>query len=87
MVKIRLTRMGRQHLPFFRIVAIDSKSRRDGAYIELLGTYEPFEGKVNLKEEQILKWLKNGAQPTNTVRNILSNAGIIKKFAESKSKK
>lgn len=84
MVKIRLTRMGRTHLPFYRIIAIDSRSRRDGRTIETLGTYEPFKRVVTLKEEEILKWLNNGAQPTNTVKNILSEAGIIKKFVESK---
>lgn len=84
MVKIRLTRMGRTHLPFYRIIAIDSRSRRDGKTIELLGTYEPFKGVATLKEEEILKWLNNGAQPTDTVRNILSNAGIIEKFTQSK---
>lgn len=85
MVKLRLTRMGRTHLPFYRIVAVDSKVRRDGAYIELLGTYEPFENKVNLKEEAIMKWLSVGAQPTDTVKNILREAKIWAKFAETKS--
>ena len=76
MVKIRLTRFGRTHLPFYRIVAMDSRTKRDGAYIEILGTYEPFDGKVVLKEELILKWLNNGAQPSDTVRSILSKNGI-----------
>lgn len=87
MVKIRLTRFGRTHLPFYRIVAVDSRVRRDGAYIEILGTYEPFDGVVNLKEESILKWLNNGAQPSDTVRNILSKNGIWKKFKDSKTPK
>lgn len=87
MVKIRLTRFGRTHLPFYRIVAMDSRTKRDGAYIEILGTYEPFDGKVVLKEELILKWLNNGAQPSDTVRSILSKNGIWKKYKDSKIKK
>ncbi|WP_412031940.1 30S ribosomal protein S16 [Malacoplasma muris] len=85
MVKIRLTRFGRTHLPFYRIVAIDSRSRRDGEYIELLGTYEPFENVVKLKEDLILKWLSVGAQPTDTVKNILREHKLWSKFTASKN--
>lgn len=87
MVKIRLIRMGRHKLPYYRIVAVDSKVRRDGAYIELLGTYEPFDGKVDLKKDAIIKWLNNGAQPTETVLNMLKKDGIWKEFKASKVKK
>ena len=88
-VKLRMTRMGAKKRPFFRIVAADSRSPRDGRFIELLGTYNPFTNpaQVNLKEEEILKWLNNGAQPSDTVRNLLSKQGIMKKFADSKQGK
>lgn len=86
MVKIRLTRFGRGHLPFYRIVAMDSRSRRDGEYIELLGTYEPFENVVSLKKDLIFKWLSVGAQPTDTVKNILREHKIWSEFTESKNK-
>lgn len=87
-VKIRLTRMGAKKRPTYRIVATDSRSPRDGQYLELIGTYAPVgEGQVKINEEVALKWLNNGAQPTDTVRNLLSKAGIMKKFADSKSKK
>lgn len=84
MVKIRLTRLGRHKLPFFRIVVIDSRARRDGAYIEKVGTYEPFEGVVNINEEIALSWLKKGAQPSDTVKNLLREQGVWKKFMDSK---
>ena len=75
--------------PFYRIVAADSRSPRDGRFIELLGTYNPCTNpaQVNLKEEEILKWLNNGAQPSDTVKNLLSKQGIMKKFADSKQGK
>lgn len=85
-VKLRLKRMGAKKRPFYRIVAADSRSPRDGKFIELVGTYnpitEPAEIKVN--EEIALKWLNNGAIPTDTVRDLLSKQGIMKKFHESK---
>lgn len=84
MVKIRLTRLGRHKNPYFRIVAIDSKTRRDGEYIELLGTYEPFSGKVDIKEDLAMKWLMVGAQPSDTVKSFLQEKGIWKKFAAQK---
>ena len=87
-VKIRLTRMGAKKKPTYRIVATDSRSPRDGQYLELIGTYAPVgEGQVKINEEVALKWLNNGAQPTDTVKNLLSKAGIMKKYAESKAKK
>ena len=87
-VKLRLKRMGAKKRPFYRIVAIDSRTKRDGEYIELVGTYSPLEdSKVNIDEAVALKWLNNGAIPTDTVRNLLSKAGIMKKYAESKVKK
>lgn len=88
-VKLRLLRMGAKKAPFYRIVAADSRAPRDGRFIELLGTYDPRTNpaKVTIKEEEVLKWLNNGAQPSDTVRNLLSKEGIIKKFADSKSGK
>lgn len=87
-VKLRLTRMGAKKKPTYRIVATDSRRPRDGQYIELIGTYAPVgECKVNINEEIALKWLNNGAVPTDTVKNLFTKAGIMKKFAESKEKK
>ena len=87
-VKLRLMRMGAKKRPSYRIVATDSHRKRDGEYIELIGTYEPInDSEVNIREEVALKWLNEGAIPTDTVKNIFSKAGIMKKFAESKVKK
>ena len=88
-VKLRLLRMGAKKAPFYRIVAADSRAPRDGRFIELLGTYDPRTNpaKVTIKEEEVLIWLNNGAQPSDTVKNLLSKEGIIKKFADSKSGK
>ena len=85
-VKLRLKRMGSKKKPVYRIVAIDSHTKRDGEYIELVGTYNPLtEPKtVKVDENVALKWLNNGAIPSDTVRNLLSDAGIMKKFHESK---
>ena len=88
-VKLRLKRMGARQKPFYRIVAADSRFPRDGRFIESVGTYDPVKGaeKVTLDEEKILNWLNNGAQPTDTVRNILSRAGIMAKYTNNKNKK
>ena len=80
MVKIRLKRMGQKKAPFYRIVVADSRSPRDGRFIEEIGTYnpntDPSEFKIN--EELAKKWLANGAQPTDTVAKLLKVAGIEK---------
>lgn len=88
-VKLRLTRMGKTKQPTYRVVAIDSRTKRDGEYIELIGTYNPLTkpATVKLNEEVALKWLGNGAIPSDTVKNLFKEAGIMKKFADSKSKK
>ncbi len=88
-VKLRLKRMGSKQKPFYRIVAADSRSPRDGRFIETIGTYDPIKGadKVTVDEEKALNWLKNGAEPTDTVKNILSNVGIMKKYHDLKNKK
>ncbi|NLA33485.1 MAG: 30S ribosomal protein S16 [Tenericutes bacterium] len=87
-VKIRLTRMGAKQRPTYRIVATDSRKARDGQYKELIGTYNPITdpAEVKINEELALKWLNNGAQPSDTVRNLFAKAGIMKKFADSKIK-
>ena len=86
-VKIRLKRMGAKKKPFYRLVAADSRSPRDGKFIENLGTYNPLDASTDLKEEAIMKWLNTGAIPTDTARDLLSKAGIMKKFADSKKEK
>ena len=88
-VKIRLKRMGSKKSPFYRVVVADSRSPRDGRFIETVGTYNPLvEGnQVTLKEDRILAWLADGAQPSDTVRNILSKEGVLKKFHDSKFSK
>ena len=88
-VKLRLTRMGKKKQPMYRVVATDSHTKRDGEYIELIGTYNPLTtpATIKLDEEVALKWLNNGAIPSDTVKNLLKEAGIMKKFAESKNKK
>ena len=88
MVKLRLKRMGSKKRPFYRIVAADANNKRDGAFIELIGTYSPLEdGKVNINEEAALKWLKEGAMPTETVKSLFSKAGIMEKFHNAKKSK
>lgn len=84
MVKIRLKRMGAKKRPFYRLVAADARSPRDGRFIETIGTYNPLDGDINIKEEIALSWLSKGAVPTDTARSILSKVGIMKKFAEIK---
>ena len=76
-VKLRLVRMGAKKRPAYRIVASDSRARRDGEYIELVGRYNPILNETVVNEEVALKWLKNGAQPTETARNILVKEGIL----------
>lgn len=89
MVKLRLKRMGKKWAPFYRIVAADSRSPRDGRFIEQIGTYNPTkaEEKVTLDKELAKKWLSNGSQPTDTVRSILSHEGVLKEMHEAKSSK
>lgn len=78
--------MGSKKRPFYRIVVADSRSPRDGRFIETVGTYNPLiePAEVKLEEETIMQWLNNGAQPSDTVRNILSKAGVMKKFHDEK---
>ena len=87
-VKLRLKRMGSKQKPFYRIVAADSRSPRDGRFIETVGTYNPIKNpaEVNIDEEKAIKWLSNGAIPTDTVKTLLSKQGIMAKYAASKVK-
>lgn len=89
MVKIRLTRTGRHKDPTYRIVVSDSRFARDGRIIEQVGFFDPnLEGEKAcvLDREKILKWLNNGALPSETVKSLLSKQGIIAEFASSKVK-
>ncbi len=89
MVKLRLTRLGRKKVPFYRIAAMEALTARDGKAIAYVGTYNPLvEGdkQVTLDEEKIMSLLQNGAQPTETVKSILTKAGIWEKFQATKKK-
>ena len=86
MVKIRLTRLGKHKNPFYRIVAVDSRRKRDGSYLALVGTYEPFAGKVILKTDIILDLLSKGAVPSETVANLLKQKGVLQQFAQTQTK-
>ena len=79
MVKIRLRRMGAKKAPYYRIVVADSRSPRDGRCIEEIGTYSPLTAPatVTVDVEKAQNWSKNGAQPTDTVRGLLKNAGVL----------
>lgn len=79
MLKIRLTRLGAKKTPFYRIVVADSRKARDGEYIEQIGTYNPLvdPAEIKVNNELAQKWIKNGAQPTDTVKAILKKSGAI----------
>ena len=78
-VKIRLRRMGAKKSPFYRVVVADSRYPRDGRFIEQVGTYNPLTDPVSVEfdAEKVNKWIANGAQPTDTVKRLLKNKGII----------
>ena len=88
-VKMRLKRMGAKKAPCYRVVVADSRSPRDGKFIELIGTYNPLvtPAEIKINEELALDWLNKGAIPTDTVKNILSKAGIMAKYHNSKQGK
>lgn len=81
--KIRLARAGAKKRPFYQIVVADERSRRDGSFIENVGTYDPTKNPavVKLKNEKVADWLSKGAQPTDTVRQLLKNAGLLTKVS------
>lgn len=86
MVKIRLRRMGARHKPVYRVVVADSRSPRDGDFIEIIGHYNPLTNPagVDIDEEKVLKWLNCGAQPTDTVRSLLRKLGIMDRFEQQR---
>ena len=85
-VRIRLRREGRKKIPFYRIVVADSRSPRDGRFIEVIGQYQPRAktGGLNLKEDRANHWLDVGALPTDTVRSLLRRAGLLKTRHEAR---
>lgn len=85
-VRIRLRRMGAKKRPFYRIVVADSRSPREGRFIESLGQYNPIDKPTSVKvnEERVYYWLKNGALPTDTVNSLLRNIGLLRKWAALK---
>ena len=85
-VKIRLRRVGRKKAPMYRIVVADSKSPRDGKFIEIVGQYQPRTGDkaINLDAARVNYWLNVGAQPTDTVRSLLRKAGLLKERHETR---
>ena len=89
MVKIRLQRFGAKKAPFYHIVVADSRSPRDGRFIETVGTYDPVkaDNNISVKEDRVAYWLDNGAQPTDTVKSILSKSGVWATYKNSKVKK
>ena len=88
-VKLRLMRMGKTKQPTYRVVAADSRSPRDGRFIEILGTYEPRQdpSRIKIDEEKALKYLKDGAQPTDRVRKLLTQTGAWAAFEATKPAK
>ena len=85
-VKIRLQRAGKKKMPYYKVVAVDSRKRRDGAVIESLGQYQPVSGGNQFKvdEEKVIDWLRKGAQPTYTLERLLKKNGIWSKFKSAK---
>jgi small subunit ribosomal protein S16 len=85
-VRIRLKRMGAKKAPFYRLVVADSRSPRDGRFIEEIGYYNPITepATINIDEEKALDWLKKGAQPSDTAKSLLRKSGIMQKFNAQK---
>lgn len=83
-VRIRLKRMGAKKAPFYRIVVSDSRSPRDGRFVEEIGTYNPLTdpAQVTIQEERALYWLQTGATPSDSARHLLSEKGVMKRFHE-----
>ncbi len=83
-VRIRLARHGRKKAPYYRLVVADSRSPRDGRFIEMIGTYNPLKSpsEITVDAEKAVQWLRNGAQPSDTARAILKKAGVLDKLRE-----
>ena len=88
-VRIRLKRLGAKKRPFYRVVVADQRSPRDGRFIENIGRYQPLDDPslIEIDEERALHWLRVGAQPSNTVRVLLTKVGIWDRFTSEKSEK
>ncbi len=87
-VKIRMKRMGANKRPFYRLVVADSRSPRDGKFIEEIGYYNPLDKEqVKINDESAVKWLLNGAQPSETVKVLFKKHGVYEKFEEAKTNK
>ena len=88
MLRIRLRRMGARKHPSYRLVVADSRSPRDGAFVEIIGNFDPMTNPetVVIKEERALHWLRQGAQPSETTARLLGKAGILEKFKPVKEK-
>lgn len=88
MVRLRLQRVGRRNKPSYRIVAAEARAPRGGAFIEIVGQYNPLvePAAVVIDEEKALKWLRVGAQPSETVKSLLQKQGILEKFSLEKKK-
>lgn len=86
-VKIRLKRMGGKKAPFYRLVVADSRTPRDGRFIEEIGYYNPLSSPADLKieEDKAIDWMKKGAQPSETVRSLFQKSGIMKKLADNRT--
>lgn len=89
MVKIRLRRMGAKKRPFYRVVVADSRSPRDGRFIDEIGYYDPTKepAVIKIDEEKAIRWINNGAQPTDTARSLLKKTGVLQKVHEQKQQK
>ena len=89
MVKLRLQRYGKNKAPFYRVVATDSRNPRDGRFIEILGHYDPTTNPATFKldAEKAYEWVKKGAQPSDTVKTLLSKTGVLKRIHEETHKK
>jgi small subunit ribosomal protein S16 len=87
--KIRLTRCGRKNRAYYRVVVADSRCARDGKFIEIIGTYQPVEEPpvIKIDEERALKWLMDGAKPSDTVRSLMHKCGILEKFHQARYSK
>ena len=88
-VKLRLKRMGAKRSPYYRIIVADSRSPRDGRFIDQVGTYNPMKAndKYTIKEAETIEWLNKWAQPKDTVKSILTTTGVWAKYKESKKTK
>lgn len=88
-VKIRLKRIGSKKKPFYRLVVADSRSPRDGRFIEEIGTYNPLKdpAELHINDEKALKWMLDGAKPSDTVRNLFSREGLMEKLHQAKNEK